>query len=827
MDALYADVILPLPLAGTFTYALPVSFSQKVQAGCRLIVPFGAKKIYAAIVMKVHTHKPEEYAVKEAMELLDDYPVLLPAQLKLWQWIAEYYLCTLGEVYKAALPSGMKLESESCVVLNPDFECEQKLTETEQRVLDALGTRPEQRLIDLQKQCGVKHIMHSLKHLLEMDAVRMREEVKRNYKPRKETCVRLASEYFDEARINALLDGMGRSPRQQSLLLTYLDVARFSSAWTLQNPSLLCEVSRQQLLEQAQSSSAILKSLCEKGVLETYERNLSRLKQDEIPEHLRLHPLSQAQDTALLGIQDVFSRHSVCLLHGVTSSGKTEVYIHLIKKMLEQGRQVLYLLPEIVLTSQLTDRLRRVFGDRLGVYHSKYPDAERVEIWQKQLSDTPYDIIVGVRSSVFLPYQRLGLVIVDEEHETSFKQQDPAPRYHARNVALVLAAQMKAKTLLGTATPSLETYFNTMSGKYGLVELTERYQQVQMPQIEVVDVKELRRKKMMNGPFSPQLLVSIREALQNREQVILFQNRRGFSPQMECHTCGWVPRCQNCDVSLSYHKGLNQLTCHYCGFTYQLPQKCPSCHGQELHTRGYGTERIEDLLHEIFPEARIARMDLDTTRTRTGYEKIISDFQHGRTDILVGTQMVTKGLDFEHVSVVGILSADTMLNQPDFRSYERAFHMMAQVAGRAGRRNKQGRVVLQTMDTTLPVISQVVRNDYAALYHDQMEERQMFQFPPYCRLIYLYMKHRDQRVLEHLAQDMATLMRRVFGTRVLGPDTPPVAKVQNLYIRKVVLKVELTAPMHEVRVRLRQIQAHLLAQDAYHSAQIYYDVDPQ
>ncbi len=823
---LLADVILPLPLAETFTYRLPERLSDKVRPGCRLIVPFGAKKMYSAVVVRVHNDvPPAQYQLKEAVELLDESPVLLPDQLWLWRWIADYYLCTMGEVYKAALPSGMKLESESVVVFNPDYDVDTPLSKTEQQLLDLLEVLQEQKVLDLQKAVGGKNILPAVKSLLEKGAVVMREEMKRSYRPKTVHCVRLSEAFFSEERLNQLYEEMARAQKQQDLLTRYLDLSKAGAALTLQNRSLLVEVEKQTLMEG--SSTSAFNGLKQRGVLEVYEKAIPRSGELRLsPLATQRPPLSDAQQRTYEAINHQFAAHQVCLLHGVTSSGKTEIYVRLIQDALDRGKQVLYLLPEIVLTAQLVERLKRVFGDRLGVYHSKYPDAERVEVWQKQLSAHPYDIIVGVRSSVFLPFQHLGLVIVDEEHETSFKQQEPAPRYHGRNVALVLAQKSGAKTLLGTATPSLETYHNAQTGKYGLVTLTERFGQVKLPRIEVVNIKEERRKKNMHGSFSMPLLSAMREALEHHEQVILFQNRRGYAPQMECHVCGWTPRCTNCDVTLTHHKGARQMTCHYCGATYPIPERCPNCGGQELYSIGYGTERIEDDIQQQFPNARIARMDLDTTRSRQAYERIISDFQHGRTDILVGTQMVTKGLDFERVSVVGILNADTMLNMPDFRSYERAFQMMAQVAGRAGRRSAQGRVVLQTKSPDLSVVTQVVGNDFSSLYRDQMQEREAFFYPPFSRLIYIYMKHRDAHVVESLSHNATALLRQVFAHRVLGPDTPPVGRVQMLFIRKVVLKVEPTAPMSEVRKKLRQIQQYLLAQPQYKSAQIYYDVDP-
>jgi primosomal protein N' (replication factor Y) len=544
-------------------------------------------------------------------------------------------------------------------------------------------------------------------------------------------------------------------------------------------------------------------------------------------ETVECHPLNAAQQTAFASIHDVFREKDVCLLHGVTSSGKTEIYIHLITEALETGRQVLYLLPEIALTTQITARLKRIFGERIGIYHSKFTDAQRVEIWQKQLGEQPYDIILGVRSSVFLPFQRLGLVIVDEEHENSYKQQDPAPRYHARSAAIMLAARFGAKVLLGTATPSVESYYNARIGKYGLVELKERYQDIRLPQIEVVDVQDLKRRLLMTDPFSPRLLEEMRAALDRHEQVILFQNRRGFAPMIECNTCGWVPRCNSCDVSLTYHKGLHQLTCHYCGHTYAVPSVCPACNGTELENRGFGTERIEDDVKALFPEARVARMDLDTTRSRTAYERIISDFQNGDTDILIGTQMVSKGLDFERVSVVGILNADTLLNYPDFRSYERAFQLMAQVAGRAGRKHKQGLVILQTRSPQLPVVQQVVTNDYEQLYLDQIAERQLFRYPPFFRLIYVYLKHRKEEVLDQAADLMAAQLRHGLGDRVLGPDKPPVARVSALFIKKMVVKVELQASLAKVRDYLHAVQQSILQDERFRSLTVYYDVDPQ
>lgn len=821
---MYADVILPLPVDGTFTYALPDEMASRVQVGSRLIVPFGAKKYYSSLVVALHNNTPE-YATKEASELLDEAPIVTQTQLSLWRWMADYYLCTLGEVYKAALPSGLKLESESTVMFVDSFVDEESLTPNEQKLIACLQESSAMKVADLQKTLQLKHILPVIKGLLEKGAIQMKEEVRRNYKPRTIACVRITSEYFDAQRIDALQKQLIRSPRQLMLMAQYAEKSGLTAAVRLQNQSLLREVSRQELLESDAFTPAILNALRERGVLEVYQKEVSRLHVESIPQGMLMHPLSDAQQQAFDEINASWASRSVCLLHGVTGSGKTEVYIHLIQEALDRGEQVLYLLPEIVLTAQLTERLRRVFGSRLGVYHSRYPDAERVEVYKKMLSNEPYDIIVGVRSSVFLPYQRLGLVIIDEEHETSFKQADPAPRYHGRNVALMLAAQSKARTLMGTATPSLESYFNAHRGKYGLVTLNTRFADVELPRVEVVDMREARRRHEADGPFSDRMIAEIDRALDAGKQAILFLNRRGYAPVMECHVCGWVPRCQKCDVSLTYHRSMNQMTCHYCGTNYPLPVRCPNCDNGDLRNMGYGTERIEQILAARFPKARIARMDLDTTRSRTAYEQIINDFQTGQTDILVGTQMVVKGLDFERVSMVGIINATGMLSQPDFRSAERAFQMMEQVAGRAGRKGEQGTVVLQTMDSESPVIQQVVKHDYEAMYVEQLYERRLFSYPPYCHIVHVYVKHKDERLLQQLSAELAQLLRQVFGERVLGPDTPHVSRVQLLYIRQLMVKIEQSLSISEARQRLRQVQQYLLQNPKYKSAQVYYDVD--
>lgn len=750
----YIDVIVPLPLEGVFTYSVPHELEGSVQKGVRVLVPWGKNKRYVALVAGIHAVKPEGYEVRDMLEVLDASPVLLEKQLRLWAWMSDYYLSSLGDIYKAALPAGLKsLES---------------------------------------------------------------------FKPRQELYIRLAPSFRSRQAIDVALNMLAKADKQLTAFTTYLKL----SHWDKSQASAIEEITREELQNTSHSTSSTLSLLVKRGLLETYPREVGRLNHGGVSHAERIKPLSEAQQTAYNGILFSFLQKNVTLLHGVTSSGKTEIYIHLIQRAIDNHQQVLYLLPEIALTVQIMDRLRNVFGHRLGIYHSKYSDAERVEIWRKQLSDSPYDVILGVRSSVFLPFKRLGLVIIDEEHETSFKQQDPAPRYHARSVAIVQAQMYGAKTLLGTATPCLETYYNTQLGKYGLVELTQRYRGIELPEIKVVDIKDLQHRKMMSGPFSPLLLLNIRETLARGEQVILFQNRRGFAPMIECRQCGWVPRCQYCDVSLTLHRNMNQLTCHYCGYTYRVPDECPACGCKELRPRGYGTEKVEDEIYGIFPEAKVARMDLDTTRTKNAYERIINDFSAGRTDILIGTQMISKGLDFGNVSLVGILNADGMLNYPDFRAYEHAYMMMAQVSGRAGRKNKRGLVIVQTKNPDLSVIRQVVSNDYPGFYAGQMEERRAFRYPPFFHLVYVYLKHQRDDVVNRAGVELGCLLRQWFSDRVLGPDKPAVAKVKTLNIRKIVLKLESGIDMKRVREYLRRAKRQIEDDSRYKAVMIYFDVDP-
>ena len=756
----YVDVLLPLPLEGLFTYAIPQEMEAQVKFGMRLVVPLGRSKTYVALAIKTHDEQPT-FKVKPVLQVMDAEPVLTEAQYSLWQWIADYYMSPLGDVYNAAVPAGLKQRD--------------------------------------------------------------------GYRPKMETYVTLTPQYRNEQALHIAIDQLARSSRQQKVFIDYLALSHWDEAFTDEHGAWsMAEVSRDELMNYSHCTSTAVKSLIERKMLMTYEKEVGRLNHAGEPHLDQVKPLSEAQQEACNQILFSFLSKRVTLLHGVTSSGKTEIYIHLIKQALERHGQVLYLLPEIALTVQIRERLQKVFGSRLGIYHSKYSDAERVEIWRKQLSRNPYDVILGARSAVFLPFQKLGLIIIDEEHETSFKQQDPAPRYHARSVAIMMAADTHrdCKVLLGTATPSVESYYNATTGKYGLVHLTTRYQGIELPEIQVVDTRDLQRRKMMHGPFSPLLLGSMKKALAAGEQVILFQNRRGFAPMIECRQCGWVPHCTNCDVSLTYHKNIQQLTCHYCGYTYQVPTVCPCCGGTDLRGRGYGTEKIEDQVMEIFPEARVARMDLDTTHTRSAYERIISDFSAGRTNLLIGTQMVTKGLDFDKVSVVGILNADSMLNYPDFRAYEHAFMMMAQVGGRAGRKGKRGLVLLQTKSTQLPVIQQVVRNDYEGFFQDLLQERRQFRYPPFCHLIYIYLKHRHEQEVQSAAIQMGSMLRQWFGERVLGPDKPAVAKVKQMNIRKIVLKLENGLPMNRVRDYLRLAEKQLLKDPRFASLQVFFDVDP-
>lgn len=815
----YIEVILPLPLGNTFTYSVPDEWSNSVQIGMRVIVPFGKKKMYTAIVSMIHSNAPTLYKAKEIIYLLDEKPILRYPQLRFWEWISNYYQAYTGDVYRAAIPSGLKLESETQVRINADYDDETVMSEKEFKILDALSDGKIKNISELTKETEIRDVMPLVKSLMEKGAVEVSEELTEKYKIKTETYVRLTEEAATESRLKEMFDELGRARKQLEVLMRYLELSKILSKKNT------VEVSKKELLEKTGVSTSVLNGLIDKGILELYKKAIGRLDSSELHTE-KPFPLADFQKQAMADIYRQFTEKQVVLLHGVTSCGKTEIYIHMIQKALTEKKQVLYLVPEIALTTQLTARLKLVFGNKLGVYHSKFSDAERVEIWDNLLNNKGYEVIVGVRSSIFLPFRQLGLVIVDEEHETSYKQFDPAPRYHARNAAIVLAQMHGAKTLLGTATPSLESYFNAQTGKYGFVEINTRFKEIELPEILVVDTKEAYRKKQMQGHFTPLLLEKITQALAGKEQVILFQNRRGYAPYLECKGCAYVPKCKNCDVSLTVHKYLNKLTCHYCGHTENLPQICPVCNTPNLENKGFGTEKVEQEIRSFFPEARTIRMDFDTTRGKNSLEKIIGDFESGRIDILVGTQMVTKGLDFEKVSLVGILNADNMLNFPDFRSHERAFQMMAQVSGRAGRKYKRGTVVLQTSNPAHPIISQVIRNDYAAMFRTQLAERKQFRYPPYFRLIEITLRHRDVHVLNKASREMAAAMVKIFGKRVMGPNIPMIGRIQNFYIKNILLKLENKISPDQAKKYLQNIADTILATEGFKSVRISLDVDP-
>lgn len=818
-DLKYVDVIVPLPLEGTFTYLVPDSLAESARVGMRVVVPFGKNKLYTGIICLVHSLKPEKYDTKEIICFLDDSPVIRRPQYKFWEWISGYYMAQPGEVYKAAVPAGLKLESETLIRLNEDYQAEGILPGREQQLLDLLSDLKDHSLLELTRQMDLKDLMPVVKRLLEKQAVEVMETLTEKFKPRKQQYLRIHPGLKEEAAMHTAFAQLQRAAKQLKALMQLIDL----SLWF--RNAIPLEISRKDFIEKTGTSPSILLAMAERGVIELYDKEIGRLEGGELDTR-PVHPLSPDQDAALKSIRKSFIEFQTVLLHGVTSSGKTEIYSHLIEEVLESGRQVLYLVPEIALTTQLTDRLRAIFGNRLGVYHSKFSDAERVEIWNDVLHDGQYDLILGVRSSIFLPFRHLGLVIVDEEHEPSYKQYDPAPRYHARNAAIVLAGMHGAKVLLGTATPSIESYYNAAQNKYGLVELKTRHEDIELPEIRVVDTKDAYRRKQMSGHFSDTLLEETGKALQKGEQIILFQNRRGYAPWLECKACAYVPKCQHCDVSLTYHQVLQSLSCHYCGYTESLPSACPHCNENALQTRGFGTEKIEDEMKEIFPEARIGRMDLDTTRNRKSYQQIIGDFESHKLDILVGTQMVTKGLDFANVSLVGILHADSMLNYPDFRAFERAFQLMAQVSGRAGRKKKRGLVVLQTASPEHPVVGQVIRNDFAAMYNGQCQERSMFRYPPFCRMVQISLRHKELPVLLSATQYFSRNLLQVFGARIQGPVVPAISRVQNQYIRQFILKLELEASPSKAKELLNELMKQLLLHRDFRSVRITVDVDP-
>jgi primosomal protein N' (replication factor Y) len=765
---------------------------------------------------------PEGFEVKDISSVLDPWPVVKHPQLKLWEWIAEYYLCTAGDVYKAAVPAGLKVESETFIELNPDYEeiPDARMTDREAIIMQSLDHNGKMTPAEISKKTGLNSIESTISSMVERRMLIIAEKLIERYRPKKETLVRLAVDRNDNEAMHKVFDAVKGAKKQEMMLITLLDNLN-----KRQQQQLPPEVPRQHLLEQSGLSPAILAALASKGIVEIFTREINRFnytgtEQGELPK------LSAPQSEALDSIHRMFIDKNVTLLHGVTSSGKTEIYIHLIDYILKKGSQALYLVPEIALTTQLTRRLQKVFVKRVIIYHSKFSDNERVDIWKRMLHDPSPCVVIGARSSLFLPFSRLGLVIVDEEHESSYKQFDPAPRYNARDCAIVLASMHGAKTLLGSATPAIETYYKALNGRYGLVTLSERYEGVQLPLIEIVDLNDERRRGRISGPMSARLAMMSREAVKGGEQVILFHNRRGFAPVVVCKQCGYVPKCQNCDVSLTYHRKAGEMVCHYCGATYKLPTICPACKEPAIEVYGYGTERIEEIAESSFPGARIMRMDLDTTRNKDSYLNIINDFSLGKADILVGTQMVTKGLDFERVSLVGILNADNLINFPDFRASERAFNMLEQVAGRAGRRNKRGLVIVQTSQPAHPILSYLQAHNYEGFYEHELEERRRYGYPPFTRVINIYLKHRDEDLLIKAAAGYAETLRHLFGNRILGPDEPHIARIQSLYIRKIMLKVEIQASMSKVKAILRSVYEAQMADKSLRSLVVYYDVDP-
>lgn len=821
----YAEVILPLPLASTFTYSVPESMVPTLRRGHRVIVQFGQKKQYTGIVASVGVPAPEGFEVKPILQQLDREPIVRRPQIELWEWMAEYYLCSVGEVFKAALPAGLKVESETYLELNPDFDLADLSGFGEREVivlqmLDHAGKRVS--VAEIGKSTGIQRIGPVASQLLERGAVIVSEKLQERYRSRRISCVRLNASRHDAERRHEIFRAVERARSQETALQALLEMSGY-----LRQDAELREVTVPELMERAGVSRAVLKAMADKGIIDIYTKEINRFSYEGLVTG-ELPVLSEAQSAALDAIHRSWNGHEVTLLHGVTSSGKTEIYMHLIDYVLSQGRQALYLVPEIALTTQLTHRLQRVFGDKVVIYHSKFTDNERVDIWKRMLSDNRPCVVVGARSALFLPFASLGLVIVDEEHETSYKQQDPAPRYNARDTAMVLARRHGAKTLLGSATPAVDTYYKARSGRYGLVELTERFGAVSLPEIELVDMMAERKRGNMHGIFSGRTLSIVRGAVDKGRQAIMFLNRRGYAPVAECSQCAYTPRCEHCDVSLTYHKHIDKLVCHYCGAIYPLPKVCPACHEPAIEVRGYGTERIEDEIGNAFGDIPVARMDLDTTRNKDGYERIINDFSAGKNRILIGTQMVTKGLDFDAVDAVAVLNADSLLNMPDFRAAERAYNMLEQVAGRAGRRSDSGIVAIQTRQPEHPLFRHLLAHDYQGYYEEEVEQRRRFAYPPFTRVIYIYLRHRDRHLVDDLARAYGQRLRQLFGNRVFGPEEPVVSRVQTLYIRKLMLKVEIEASMAKVRNILREVYVEMMnsGMTGVRSALVSYDVDP-
>ena len=822
----YADLILPVAVPNLYTYHFFVDDdSFHLKPGMRVCVQFGKRKLFTALVRRIHDIKPEDYETKEILAILDDYPVVKEWQFTFWKWIWEYYMCNPGEVYNAALPGGLRPEGETRIYLEDIPESGIDLMPAEENVVKVLENNPGITIDELNRTLNRKQTMPVLRQLMDKGLITFNESLRESFKPKLATMLTLHPNLHREDILQVLLNKLERrAPKQLDAVMVYLELSGYLSE-KVYNP-----VNKALIAKRSKISPAAIKALIDKEVFTVHEEEASRLLQNE-DKGADKSELNKAQGKAYKEIKDSFQKHDITLLHGVTSSGKTEIYIHLIEEQLEAGKQVLYLLPEIALTTQIITRLQKVFAGRVGVYHSKFSDAERVEIWNNLLGKKPadaqqYDIILGVRSSIFLPFTNLGLIIVDEEHENTYKQYDPAPRYNARDAAVVLASIQKAKVLLGTATPSLESYFNAMTQKYGFVELTKRHMDIQLPEIVVANAREARRKKIINGNFTPQLVTEIQKALNANEQIILFQNRRGFSPYLECNECAWIPNCKNCDVNLTYHKGFNKLVCHYCGYSINSVVQCKACGSQNMQTRGFGTEKAEDDIKLLFPDAKTLRMDLDSTRKKRAYEEIIDQFSTGQVDILIGTQMVSKGLDFDNVSIVGILNADNMLNFPDFRAFERSFQLMAQVSGRAGRKKKQGKVVIQTSDSNHQIIKQVVENDYKGFFGSQLKERKQFYYPPYFRLINITIRHRDKRALNEAASYIAQNLKGHLGNRVLGPEEPVIGRIYNWHIKQIIVKLEKNKEITARKQLIMDICNGVKAQQGFTTLQVVYDVDP-
>ncbi len=814
MQTFFVDVILPLPLEARFTYRVPQALNGQIAFGMRVIVPFGNNKLYAAIVERVHENAPKQFTVKYVLDVIDDRPVVSEAQYRLWQWMADYYMCTVGEVMAAALPSALRLASETKVKIHPDFDGDVSvLTPYEMNVVELLLHRETMTVAEVGKTLQVAKVMPIIKSLVDKRTVITDEEIRNPYKPKKETIIRLSSPYDQEPTFMELLDKLNskaNTSSQADTLLGFMMLTREGNQYHFD-----AALPKAELLKSEHISQSSLQTLLKKGILMSEERMISRLADFSAEEAAEVQ-LSVPQKTAYQQIKQNSEQYPVTLLHGVTGSGKTEIYIKLIDEVLKQGKQVLYLLPEIALTSQIVNRLRKYFGDRVGVYHSRFNEYERVEIWNRVLNGgsddntSKYQLILGARSALLLPYKQLGLVIVDEEHDGSYKQMDPAPRYHARDAAVMLAQIHGAKTLLGTATPSLESYYNVQRHKFGLVELMQRYAESKLPDIYTVNMNLATKRHEVQGLFSHFLIEQMSMALERREQIILFQNRRGYAVRMICHTCESMPKCQYCDVTLTYHKKTNLLKCHYCGYAIEVPHECPTCHSTDIEMKGFGTEQVEDTLATIFPEARIARMDMDTTRSKNAYQQIITDFEQHKTDILVGTQMVTKGLDFDRVSVVGILNADALISFPDFRAFERAFQLLSQVSGRAGRKEVPGKVVIQTFQPNHPALRYVESNDFIAMYASQIDERQKFRLPPITRMVKITLKHTDEQVVLAAAMQMQGMLREVFAGNVMGPAAPLVSRIQNYYLQDFWIKMSrdtsLTAKKQQLREIIRQFK---------------------